>query len=756
MFAYKKANLTVLFITATLILCISSVQAQTTKVYLLAGQSNMVGWTSLNIDLPPELQIPQVDVQIYSQGSWDDLGPGFGRTTSYFGPEVTFGRDLASAQPDENIVLIKYAVGGTDLANDWRPPDSNGQGAGPYYMIFMDIVINALLSLSDYEIVGMIWMQGEADAWQELSWAQAYEQNLTDFIQSVRSELGQPYLPFVIGQISASEFWTYNVIVRQAQLNVSQIVPDTGLVITTDLPLDTDNAHYTSNGVMTLGERFADEMMQLVWPGSLTGPVDGMTVDSNGTVLSCTMVEGAVSYQLLFGPDPNNMEYIISDTLEPPLNIIKKFPYEQTYWTVSVLDGSGTETIAPARVIFGPTAGWGLRTLLVPQQFQNIQAGIDAAKQNEKVLVAPGTYYENLSFNGDDILVTSIDPNNPAVVTATVLNSISEESLVTFTDGETADCVLAGFTVIGNNNINNGGGISCIGSDPTILNCSIKGNQAQYGGGILCDNANPTFVNCVIVGNRAQFGGGIYCLNDSSPVLINCTFNGNSAGFGGGMYNQSGLPEVTNCIFWDNISDSNDTDEFIQIDGQIPIVSFSCIQDQVAGDANVPFGGLANNNIDANPLFVRNPDDGGDGWGVGNNDNFGDLRLLPGSACIDAGDGTAVIQDITDFNGNGDTTEPIPWDLKSNPRFSDDPDSVDSGIPVELGQPVIDIGAYEFFIKSADFNADGVVNLRDFAIFSAAWQSSKDGNNWNPNCDISEPGDDVIDQMDFMKFITNW
>ena len=513
--------------------------------------------------------------------------------------------------------------------------------------------------------------------------------------------------------------------------------------------------HYTTSGLLSLGSRFADKMLRLTVPGSLIGPIDGESVDQNGALLSCTMIDGAVSYQLMFGPDPNNMTYIISDTLEPPLSIIKKFPYEQTYWTVSVLDGTGTETLAPARLIFGPTAGWGLRTLLVPQQFHNIQVGMDAAKQNEKVLVAPGTYYENLSFNGDDILVTSIDPNNPAVVTATVLNSISEESLVTFAGGETADCVLAGFTVTGNNNINNGGGISCIGSDPTIQNCSIKGNQAQYGGGILCDNADPTFVNCVIVGNQAQFGGGIYCLNDSNPVIVNCTFSGNSAGFGGGMYNQSSLPEITNCIFWDNISDSNDTDEFIQIDGQIPIVTFSCIQDQVAGDANVPFGGPANNNIDTDPLFVRGPDDGGDGWGIGNNDNFGDLRLLPGSPCIDAGNGTAVIQDITDFNGNGDTAEPIPWDLKSNPRFSDDPDSVDSGVPVELGQPVIDIGAYEFF-ELGDFDVDGVVNLKDFAIFSAAWQSSKNDNNWNPNCDISEPGDDVIDQMDFMEFVANW
>ena len=67
------------------------------------------------------------------------------------------------------------------------------------------------------------------------------------------------------------------------------------------------------------------------------------------------------------------------------------------------------------------------------------------------------------------------------------------------------------------------------------------------------------------------------------------------------------------------------------------IVLFSCIQDENSNDVTIPFGGAGNGNIDDDPMFVREPNDGGDGWGVGGNDDYGDLHLRPGSPCIDAG-----------------------------------------------------------------------------------------------------------------------
>ena len=266
MLAHKKLSSIVLGFAVVLTTGVASVRADPLKVYLLGGQSNMVGWITSNEDLPSSLQQPQTDVQIYHGDSWGYLRQGLGLNSSKFGPEVTFGRDTADAQLGENIALIKYAVGDTDLANDWLPPDANGQSAGPQYTAFMNVVTNALASLEPFyepEIIGMIWMQGESDAWHEddLSKAQAYELNLTNFIQSIRSDLGVPNMPFVIGQISTSPSWTWGDIVCQAQLNVSQTVPNTALVITSDLPRD--SLHYSSAGTMTLGSRFADAMQNL-------------------------------------------------------------------------------------------------------------------------------------------------------------------------------------------------------------------------------------------------------------------------------------------------------------------------------------------------------------------------------------------------------------------------------------------------------------------------------------------------------------
>ena len=222
------------------------------------------------------------------------------------------------------------------------------------------------------------------------------------------------------------------------------------------------------------------------------------------------------------------------------------------------------------------------------------------------------------------------------------------------------------------------------------------------------------------------------------------------------MYNDGGTAALTNCVFWANTADSNSTVESAQIDGLAPVVTFSCIQDDIAGDANIPFGGTANNNIDTDPLFVRNPDDGGDGWGAGGNDDFGNLRLLSGSDCIDAGNNTAVPEDIADLDGDGDTAEPMPWDLVGEDRFRDDPDAADTGYAGATGLPVVDMGAYEFINPSGDFDEDGFVNLRDFAMLAAAWKSTQGQDNYNPACDISEPADEVVDLMDFIEFVNDW
>jgi surface protein len=58
---------------------------------------------------------------------------------------------------------------------------------------------------------------------------------------------------------------------------------------------------------------------------------------------------------------------------------------------------------------------------------------------------------------------------------------------------------------------------------------------------------------------------------------------------------------------------------------------------------------------------------------------------------------------------------------------------------------------------SADLSGNCFVDLEDFATLSAAWLSDDSGSpNWNPACDISEPSDGVIDELDLAILAAEW
>jgi len=239
------------------------------KVYLLGGQSNMLGWTDNSpspVPIPVPLQSPREDVLIYHimAPGWTALRPGQGLDSSSIGPELLFGHDMAEAQPRETIALIKYAWGGTSIDDHWRPPSAGGT-TGMFYTMFVDLVNSALAALpAEYEpeIAGMIWMQGEQDAVYEYS-ALEYEQNLTYLIEDFRKEFGIADMPFVIGQIWGGPpvFWPYHYIVRPAQWNVGHTVTNTSVFSTEDISIYM--GHYTIEGQIILGQRFAEAMLQL-------------------------------------------------------------------------------------------------------------------------------------------------------------------------------------------------------------------------------------------------------------------------------------------------------------------------------------------------------------------------------------------------------------------------------------------------------------------------------------------------------------
>jgi len=181
----------------------------------------------------------------------------------------------------------------------------------------------------------------------------------------------------------------------------------------------------------------------------------------------------------------------------------------------------------------------------VPKDFTTIQAAIDAAVKGDTVLVAPGTYLENINFSGKEIIVTS--SGGPVVTIIDGGKPIYPQygSVVTFTTNEGSSSVLDGFTLTnGSGRLYNtssyfGGGISCNKTSPTIRNNIISNNTAAgAGGGIECTWSSPHIVNNIICDNSAIVGGGINSGHYSHPVIANNTINANKArtDSGGGIY----------------------------------------------------------------------------------------------------------------------------------------------------------------------------------------------------------------------------
>ncbi|MFC1634257.1 right-handed parallel beta-helix repeat-containing protein [Planctomycetota bacterium] len=189
--------------------------------------------------------------------------------------------------------------------------------------------------------------------------------------------------------------------------------------------------------------------------------------------------------------------------------------------------------------------------------FDNIQAGIDAAIDGDAVLVASGEYVitEPITFRGKAITVKSEAGRDATTIRMGKALGSERRSVVVFENGESAASVLDGFTITGGRGSSldhpewtgDGGGIAFLASSGTVKNCVIVQNQAEdSGGGVTIGfGSSATFTNCVISDNSTVgSGAGLMCWNNSSVTMTDCIIKGNSStgttayvnGYGGGLY----------------------------------------------------------------------------------------------------------------------------------------------------------------------------------------------------------------------------
>jgi hypothetical protein len=366
----------------------------------------------------------------------------------------------------------------------------------------------------------------------------------------------------------------------------------------------------------------------------------------------------------------------------------------------------------------------------IPEDYNQIQIGINVSTDGDTILVQPGTYYENINFNGHNITVCSLflTTQDSFYIEQTIIDGSQEGRVVTFETNENSTASLTGFT-LKNGNVygptypeNRGGGISIDSSSPTLTNLIVASNQAVAAGGIsFWDNANatldhvivednysydnsggihisnsyptisnsiiknnfassksggigfssssPTLTNTLIVNNTAgDKGGAMYLSSEAWPIMVNVTICNNSSAWSAIHCDTGSRPNLINCILW-----NNSPDEILFDNGDAIVISYS----------NVRNGWGGTGNINEYPLFT----------GTGNNQ----YSLQEASPCVDAG--------IPNTSG----LMLPPWDLIGNLRIWDGDGN---------GIANIDMGAYEYgSLPYVDVNYNAIIQPPDFSLF---------------------------------------
>jgi hypothetical protein len=253
----------------------------------------------------------------------------------------------------------------------------------------------------------------------------------------------------------------------------------------------------------------------------------------------------------------------------------------------------------------------------VPGDYPKIQLAINAAVTGDSILVDPGTYVENINFNGKAIVVGShfMITNDYNYKSSTIIDGNNAGSVVTFNSGETNATSLIGFTIQNGSGSylnltanglqmtvgNYGGGVYCSNSSPKLSQVIIKNNTVgisshqggsgggmyigenssilldsvriehntavEYrGGGVCVDNSNPIFNKVLIQYNQGgNYGGGI-ALWHSNPNFIDVTIKSNSVlgpnGHGGGIFKIHSTPTIGTVVNTGNSATISGADSF--------------------------------------------------------------------------------------------------------------------------------------------------------------------------------------------------
>ncbi len=241
--------------------------------------------------------------------------------------------------------------------------------------------------------------------------------------------------------------------------------------------------------------------------------------------------------------------------------------------------------------------------IYVPGDYPTIQQGIDAASAGDIVMVAPGTYVEEITLKADVDVIGAGEG-------LSIIDGGGDQGDVVTAIGVsiTNNTKFQGFTVTGANygGMPGGGGIFCnMSASPEICNNRVEVNSS---GIATWNGSNPYIHNNVVIDNTYT---GISISSD--PDVINNTIANNN----NGIYDSGGYKPV----IMNNIVTGNSNIGMGCVNSSVPTdFSYNDVWGNVQNYYNCSAGP---GDISANPLYVNEPNN--------------DFHLQGGSPCIDSG-----------------------------------------------------------------------------------------------------------------------
>ncbi len=216
--------------------------------------------------------------------------------------------------------------------------------------------------------------------------------------------------------------------------------------------------------------------------------------------------------------------------------------------------------------------------------YQSIQDAVSASLGGSTIVVMQGTYAENVSISSKMIKLTSVDPEDSAIVASTIIDAQLLDSVLAI---QNSSVTIQGFTIT-NGLADSGGGIYCDNSYAVVKHCNIHTNRTRdggygqiggHGGGIYGNLSTLEVRHTIIADNETGVGGadseylswsysggsgaGIY-IASSTLTIADTTIQHNTTGTGGdsdkpgdsgdggGLYCLDSSITMTNCSIVEN------------------------------------------------------------------------------------------------------------------------------------------------------------------------------------------------------------